>query len=120
GYARLGFIEGQNIRNLGKGQPYGSGTGFKYDSLSRMQLQSLPTFVCPSRRASPAGPIWDPAIYNVNTGLITWPNSSPPYNLGGARSDYSGNAGNDLGIDTPGGLGDCRGRGAPPRSRRTA
>ena len=110
-YSLLGFIEGQNIRNLGKGLPYGSGTGLKYDALARMQLQSLSTFVCPSRRASPAGPIWDPAIYNVNTSLTTWPNSSPPYNLGGARSDYAGNAGTDLGIDTSGGLGSCCGGG---------
>jgi prepilin-type N-terminal cleavage/methylation domain-containing protein/prepilin-type processing-associated H-X9-DG protein len=119
-YSLLGFIEGQTIRNLGKGQPYGTGAAFKYDSLSRMQLQSLPSFVCPSRRASPAGPIWDPAIYNVNTALTTWPNSSPPYNLGGARSDYAGNAGTDLGIDTAGGLASCCGGGPPSSSDQTA
>jgi len=108
-YSLLSFIEGNNIRNLGKGLPYGTGTGRKYDALSQMQLQSSSTFVCPTRRAQPAGPIWDPAIYNVNTSLITW--STPP-SLGGARSDYAGNAGTTLGVaNSPASPASCCGGG---------
>ena len=96
-YSLLAYVEGTNIRNIGRGLPYGTGAGAKSTMrLTQMQLQSLPTFVCPSRRAMPAGPIWDPAIYNVNTSLVTWP-GTPGYTLGGARSDYAGNAGTDLG-----------------------
>jgi type II secretory pathway pseudopilin PulG len=115
-YSLLAFIEGTNIRNLGKGLAYGTGTGKKYDALTDMQLKSLDTFVCPSRRVRPAGPIWDPAIYNVNTSLTTWPLGSP-YNLGGARSDYAGNAGTDLGVtNSPGNEGTCCGDGPPTGS----
>src|SRR5262249_46784450 len=48
-YSLLSFIEGDTTRNLGKGLPYGTGVGKKYDALSQMQLQSSSTFVCPSR-----------------------------------------------------------------------
>jgi prepilin-type N-terminal cleavage/methylation domain-containing protein len=95
-YSLLAYVEGSNIRDIGRGLPYGTGAGKKYDALTQMQLQSLSTFVCPSRRALPAGPIWDPTIYNVNTSLVTWP-GTPGYTLGGARSDYAGNAGTDMG-----------------------
>ena len=112
-YSLLAYVEGINIRNIGKGLPYGTGAGAEYDVLTQMQLQSLPTFVCPSRRALPAGPIWDPTIYNVNTSLVTWP-GTPGYTLGGARSDYAGNAGTDLGVtDSPGNMVNSPSGGGP-------
>src|SRR5215813_5190356 len=68
-YSILSFIEGQTIRDIGRGLPYGTGAGKKYDALSLMQVQSLSTFVCPSRRAWPIGPILDPQIWNVNVNI---------------------------------------------------
>ena len=109
-YSLLAFVEGDNIRMIGKGQPYGTGAGHKYDALSQMQVQSLSTFVCPSRRALPVGPILDTNIYNVNTSLVTFNGT-----LGGARSDYAGNAGTDIGVAvTPySSVPDCCAGGGP-------
>ena len=97
-YSLLAFVEGDNIRNIGRGQPTGTGANHKYDSLAIMQLQSLAVFVCPSRRAMPIGPILDPNIYNVNTSLITYTAPSSGGGLGGARADYAANAGTDIGV----------------------
>jgi prepilin-type N-terminal cleavage/methylation domain-containing protein len=88
-YSLLAFVEGNAIRNMGKGLPAGTGPGKKYYALAQMQTLTTETFVCPSRRGLTVGPIGDNRIWNVDTGYSAiW---------GAARSDYAGSAGSNIG-----------------------
>ena len=90
-YSLLPFMEEQQIHDMGKGMTFsGGGTGGKYDVLSQMQAQGIATMNCPSRRGATVGAVFDTAGggANYNEALCT--------SLGGAKSDYAGNAGTDF------------------------
>ncbi|HZZ29339.1 MAG TPA: DUF1559 domain-containing protein [Pirellulales bacterium] len=91
-YSLLPFMEEQQIHDMGKGMAFsGGGTGGKYDVLAQMQAQGIAVLNCPSRRGATVGVVFDsqanPGNYptNFNLTLLT--------SLGGAKSDYAGNAG---------------------------
>jgi prepilin-type N-terminal cleavage/methylation domain-containing protein len=107
-YALLAFLEGQTIRNIGMGLPPGTGAGHKYDALAQMQTLTLPVYTCPSRREGTVGPILDNQIWNVNTTLSG--------TLGGARSDYAGCAGSNIGSTD---ITQCCGGGGPDANSDT-
>jgi prepilin-type N-terminal cleavage/methylation domain-containing protein len=94
-YSLLPFMEEQQIHDMGKGMTFsGSGSGGKYDVLAQMQAQGIATFNCPSRRGATVGVVFDSQANggnyptNFNLTLLT--------SLGGAKSDYAGNAGTDF------------------------
>lgn len=101
-YSLLPFMEEQQIHDMGKGMTFpnggGGGTGGKYDVLSQMQAQAIATMNCPSRRGATVGAVFDTSNgANYNETLCT--------TLGGAKSDYAGNAGTDFNANVPAGHG---------------
>ncbi len=109
-YSLLPFMEEQQIHDMGKGMafagvgPYavggsGGGTGGKYDVLSQMQAQGITTLNCPSRRGATVGGVFDTAGGGANY------NEALCMSLGGAKSDYAGNAGTDFNANGPAGHG---------------
>jgi prepilin-type N-terminal cleavage/methylation domain-containing protein/prepilin-type processing-associated H-X9-DG protein len=81
-YSLLPYVDERAIRDVGKGIAYPA----RSTALLNQVKASIPTFVCPSRRQEPRGPMGDD-VQNLPEG-----SSGTIVN----RSDYAGNAGTDV------------------------
>jgi len=86
-YGLLAFIEQQNVRNLGAGQPYGS-PGRRAALLQLLQTR-VDAYLCPSRGASSLPlTIWNPTVKNLGTWVRPIATTQGLF-----RGDYAGNSG---------------------------